>query len=100
MDSSVNRLPGHDTSTTRSPRSHCRITGFRFARQARIHANRDETALPSLSSGWGTYYVEDFETKKQESLHTREKAEAYRFVAARNQTDTSPAFSLQLARVY
>lgn len=50
--------------------------------------------------GWGTYYVEDFETKKQESLHTREKAEAYRFVAARNQTDTSPAFSLQLDRVY
>ena len=50
--------------------------------------------------GWGTYYVEDFETKKQESLHTREKAEAYRLVAARNETDTAPAFSLQLARVY
>ncbi len=50
--------------------------------------------------GWGTYYVEDFETKKQESLPTREKAEAYRLVAARNETDTAPAFSLQLARVY
>ena len=50
--------------------------------------------------GWGTYYVEDFDTKKQESLHTREKAQAYRFVAARYQTDTSPAFRLQLARVY
>ena len=50
--------------------------------------------------GWGTYYVEDFDTKKQESLHTREKAQAYRFVAARYQTGTSPAFSLQLARVY
>ena len=50
--------------------------------------------------GWGTYYVEDFDTKKQESLHTREKAEVCRFVAARNQTDTSPAFRLQLARVY
>jgi hypothetical protein len=50
--------------------------------------------------GWGTCYVEDFDTKKQESLHTREKAEACRLVAARNLTDTSPAFSLQLARVY
>jgi hypothetical protein len=47
--------------------------------------------------GWGTYYVEDIETKKQESLHTRDKAEAYRLVAARNETDTAPAFSLQLA---
>ena len=50
--------------------------------------------------GWGTYYVEDFETNKHESLHIREKAEAYRLVAARNETDTAPAFSLQLARVY
>lgn len=50
--------------------------------------------------GWGTYYVEDLETKKQESLHTRDKTEAYRLVAARNETETAPAFSLQLARVY
>ena len=50
--------------------------------------------------GWGTYFVEHFETKKQESLPTREKAEAYRLVAARNETDTAPAFSFQLARVY
>ncbi len=50
--------------------------------------------------GWGTYYVQDLETKKQESLHTRDKTEAYRLVAARNETDTAPAFSLQLARVY
>ncbi len=38
--------------------------------------------------------------KKQESLHTRDKTEAYRLVAARNETETAPAFSLQLARVY
>lgn len=50
--------------------------------------------------GWGTYYVEDIQTKKQESLHTRDKKEAFRLVAARNETDTAPAFSLQLARVY
>ena len=50
--------------------------------------------------GWGTFYMEDLQTKKQESLHTRDKTEAYRLVAARNETETAPAFSLQLARVY
>jgi len=74
--------------------------GFRFASCTRIHANRDETTLPGFSPWLGTYCVEDLETKKQESLHTRNKTEAYRLVAARNETDTAPAFSLQLARVY
>ena len=36
--------------------------------------------------------------KKHESLHTRDKTEACRLLAARN--ETAPAFSLQLARVY
>ena len=49
---------------------------------------------------WGTYYCEDLQTKKQETLNTRDKAEAYRLVAARNETSASPAFSLHLARVY
>ena len=50
--------------------------------------------------GWGTFYAEDLQTKKQESLHTRDKAEAHRLVAARNESETAPAFNLQLARVY
>ena len=50
--------------------------------------------------GWGTYYYEDLVTKKQESLHTRDKDEAFRLVAAKNETDKAPAFSLHLARVY
>src|SRR5439155_23976512 len=50
--------------------------------------------------GWGTYYCEDSVTKKQESLGTRDKNEAYRLVAAKNENDTAPAFSLHLARVY
>jgi len=50
--------------------------------------------------GWGTYYCEDLVTKKQETLRTRDKNEAYRLVAARNETEEAPAFSLQLARVY
>jgi hypothetical protein len=49
---------------------------------------------------WGTYYCEDLVTKKQETLKTRDKEEAHRIVAARNETDESPAFSLHLARVY
>ena len=49
---------------------------------------------------WGTFYCEDLVTKKQESLKTRNKDEAYRIVAAKNETDEAPAFSLHLARVY
>src|SRR5207244_13338184 len=37
--------------------------------------------------GWGTYYYEDLVTKKQQSLHTRAQDEAFRLVAAKNQTD-------------
>ena len=50
--------------------------------------------------GWGTFYCEDLVTKKQESLKTRDKDEAYRLVAAKNETEEAPAFSLHLARVY
>lgn len=50
--------------------------------------------------GWATFYCEDLVTKKQESLKTRDKDEAYRLVAAKNETEEAPAFSLHLARVY
>lgn len=50
--------------------------------------------------GWGTYYVEDLQTRKQETLKTRNKAEAHRKVAALNEAAIAPAFSLHLARVY
>lgn len=44
--------------------------------------------------------LEDLVTKKQESFKTRDKDEAYRLVAAKNETEEAPAFSLHLARVY
>ena len=50
--------------------------------------------------GWGTYYCEDLVTKRQTTLKTRDKDEAYRLVAAQNENDEAPAFSLHLARVY
>src|ERR1039458_759235 len=50
--------------------------------------------------GWGTYYCEDLVTKQQTTLKTRDKDEAFRLVAARNETEDAPAFSLHLARVY
>ena len=50
--------------------------------------------------GWGTFYCEDLVTKKQTSLKTRDKDEAYRLVAAHNENEDAPAFSLHLARVY
>ncbi len=49
---------------------------------------------------WGVYYSEDLVTKKQETLKTRDKDEAFRIVAARNENEEVPAFSLHLARVY
>jgi integrase len=50
--------------------------------------------------GWGTYYCEDLVTKSQITLKTRNKDEAFRLVAAKNETEDAPAFSLHLARVY
>jgi hypothetical protein len=50
--------------------------------------------------GWGTYYCEDLVTKSQTTLKTRDKDEAFRLVAAKNETEDAPAFSLHLARVY
>ena len=49
---------------------------------------------------WGTYYFEDLTTGKQETLKTRDKNEAFRLVAAKNENENAPAFSLHLARVY
>jgi len=48
--------------------------------------------------GWGTYYCEDLVTKKQTTLRTSDKHEAFRLVAAKNETEDAPAFSLRLAR--
>ena len=50
--------------------------------------------------GWGVYYCEDTQTRKQESLATTDKQEALRLVHAKNEGEQHPAFSLQLARVY
>jgi hypothetical protein len=50
--------------------------------------------------GWGTFYCEDAETGKQESLKTRVKAEAVRIVAAKNEANYQPLMNLQIARAY
>jgi len=42
---------------------------------------------------WGVYYCEDLITKKQETLKTHDKDEAYRIVAARNENEEAPAFT-------
>jgi hypothetical protein len=44
--------------------------------------------------GWGTYYCEDAETGKQESLKTRVKAEAVRIVGAKNEAHYQPLMNL------
>ncbi len=50
--------------------------------------------------GWGTYYCEDAETGKQESLKTKVKAEAIRIIAAKNEAHYQPLMNLQIARAY
>ena len=49
---------------------------------------------------WGVYYFQDNTTGKQGTLKTRDKDEAYRLVAAKNENEEAPAFSRHLARVY
>jgi len=50
--------------------------------------------------GWGTYYCEDTQTSKQESLKTKVKAEAIRIKAAKNEAHYQPFMNLQIARAY
>lgn len=50
--------------------------------------------------GWGTYYGEDSETHKQESLKPKVKAEAARIIAAKNEAHYQPLMNLQIARAY
>ena len=50
--------------------------------------------------GWGTCYVEETSTGKQETLHTRSKLDAQRLVHARNEAHHQPLLNLQIARAY
>ena len=47
-----------------------------------------------------TFYVEDIESGKQESLDTKDKKEAQRLFHANNEKVHLPAFNLKMARVY
>lgn len=48
----------------------------------------------------GNYYLEDTSTRKQESLRTKDKAEALGLAAARNQSHAQPALNVAMARTY
>jgi integrase len=48
----------------------------------------------------GIYYALDSHTKKKASLRTRNKSEAQRLIAAKNETDRQPQLNLALARTY
>jgi hypothetical protein len=50
--------------------------------------------------GWGTYYVEDTETGKQQTLQTTDKREAQRMVHARNEAQRTPHVNLMIAKAY
>jgi integrase len=48
----------------------------------------------------GVWYLEDKETRHQESLRTRDEAEAKRLLQARNEAQRQPAINIQIARAY
>lgn len=48
----------------------------------------------------GMFYVEDTQTKKQESLGTRDRAEATSLLNARNEATRQPHLNLQIAKAY
>ena len=48
----------------------------------------------------GIFYCEDTSTGKQTSLRTRDRADAQRLLAAKNEASHQPAMNLQIAQVY
>ncbi len=48
----------------------------------------------------GTVYVEDTETRKQESLGTKDRAETMSLLNARNESVCQPQLNLQIAKAY
>jgi hypothetical protein len=48
----------------------------------------------------GTFYVEDTQTRKQESLGTKDRAEAMSLFNARNESVRQPRLNLQIAKAY
>ncbi|HEV2435672.1 MAG TPA: hypothetical protein VG077_06705, partial [Verrucomicrobiae bacterium] len=48
----------------------------------------------------GMFYIEDTETRKQESLGTKDRAEAMSLLQARNESVRQPQLNLQIAKAY
>src|SRR5436190_13566111 len=48
----------------------------------------------------GTFYIEDTETRKQESTGTKNRAEATSLLNARNESVRQPQLNLQIAKAY
>ena len=48
----------------------------------------------------GVFYIHDSETGKQESLGTRDRAEATTLLNARNESVRQPQLNLQIAKAY
>lgn len=48
----------------------------------------------------GTFYVQDNQTNKQESLNTKDRAEAVILLNARNEAARQPQLNLQIAKAY
>src|SRR5258708_1721545 len=97
VEVSVAALPGYHSRQPRLLLGNESGTGwFMFTTMDQLMKNRYRVFLRP----WGVYYCEDLVTKKQATLKTSDKDEAFRLVAAKNENEGAPAFSLHLARVY
>jgi len=61
---------------------------------------KNRYSLVCLSNRGGMFYSYDSETKKRDSLNTKDRAEAQRLLAAKNEATQHVAMNLQIAQVY
>lgn len=59
-----------------------------------------KTRFRLFRRGSGSYYAEDAENGKQQSLQTKDRHQAERLVHAKNEAVMQPAMNLQIARAY
>src|SRR5947208_16705581 len=65
----------------------------------KVRAMKNRFRLYRRMTG-GAFYVHDSETGKQESLGTRDRAEATSLLNARNESVRQPQLNLQIAKAY
>lgn len=104
-------LPTNYSLITRQP---LETAGFAARRVYHLHLEAGRNAIGSDKTSetmkrryllfrrkrGGVFYLEDTETRKQESLGTKNRTEALTLLAVRNESARQPQLNLQIARTY